>query len=122
VNAVDEQGGSVIDVDEEDTQRPQKRRRIGKLLLTRGLKTVGELWQEYEHGIQGKKAAKLWSSAERGQDKKLYSFRLHLWKQIQEYIMDAGLSEEKAIKCVQVTYGNNGESLTSIIRNIKKGK
>ena len=72
------------------------------------------LWDEYESGIDGGKAAKLLTAKERGKCKKVYSFRNRFWSVVEEMIR-RGRSSRTAIERIYSVLGE-GKSVTMILR------
>ncbi len=64
------------------------------------------LWGEYEHGIGGRKAARLFTSEERGRVKHKYHQRKIVWDCISLQVR-AGVTAQVAIDCVYIVYGVN---------------
>ena len=54
------------------------------------------VWHEYEFGVAGKKAAKLFTQAERGRNKFTYSLRKPFWKLVEE-MMRSGYNHSSTI-------------------------
>ena len=77
------------------------------------------LWQEYEVGIGGRKAAKDLTARERGLKhiKHKYYSRKFVWKVIIDHV-NRGYSASLAIDRIYATYGRN-RSITQIIRALK---
>jgi hypothetical protein len=76
------------------------------------------LWREYEEGLDGRKAAKLFTREERGRVKDKYSRRKVVWKLMQRLI-DAGHSHFTAADLIYRVYGQNS-SVTQIINRLKE--
>ena len=76
------------------------------------------LWQEYEFGIGGRKAAKEFSASERGRVKFNYSLRNHFWQLLKDMIR-RGYTHTAAIDKIYSVYGKN-LSTTRILREIWK--
>ena len=88
-----------------------------ELTLCRCPKSLHVLWQEYEFGVGGRKAAKLFSSSERGRVKFNYSLRNHFWNLMRNMLL-RGYSHSSAIDKIYRVYGNN-HSATKILRMIR---
>jgi len=76
------------------------------------------LWQEYEHGLDGRHAAKTFSEAEKGRVTSSYSKRNKVWKTIQRLINSRGVHHNIAIDTIYEVYGNI--SVTKIIKAIQR--
>jgi hypothetical protein len=80
-------------------------------------RTLAELWEEYQFGIGGRKAAKDWTAAERGNTrdgiKQKYYRRKFVWWTIEELIR-SGLARNVAIERIRSAYGHRC-SVTQII-------
>ena len=81
--------------------------------LYRSPKSLYDLWQEYQFGLNGEKAAKDFSSRERGKNKSMYCRRKVFWDVISTLIR-AGFTSDTAIDKVYQVYGR-GTSVTSIL-------
>ena len=71
------------------------------------------LWQEYTVGIAGRKAARMFSAAERGQVKHKFTRRKVVWQTI-DYLVLRGLQANGAIDWIYEVYGHEN-SVTNII-------
>tara|TARA_B110001452_G_scaffold79558_1_gene65063 strand:+ start:443 stop:2851 length:2409 start_codon:yes stop_codon:yes gene_type:complete len=78
------------------------------------------LWMEYEFGLGGKKAAKLFTDKERGADRSRYSKRLIFWSKISEMIR-SGWTSTAAINAVTEHYGTD-LSVSKIILKMQKDR
>ena len=76
------------------------------------------LWQEYEHGLDGRKPAKDFNDAERGQVSSTYSKRNHVWQLIRRLINQRDVHYSVAIDTIYEVYGNT--SVTKIIKAIQR--
>jgi hypothetical protein len=74
--------------------------------LSRNPKTLYVLWEEYTVGLGGFKAARLFTTAERGRSKFTYCRRKHVWDNISELIR-AGYTSETAIDKIYKAYGES---------------
>ena len=81
-------------------------------------KSLHVLWEEYEFGVGGRKAAKLFSSRERGRVKFNYSLRNHFWL-LMSRMIQRGYTHTAAIDKIYNVYGTN-LSATQILREIRK--
>ena len=82
-------------------------------------RTLFVLWQEYEFGIAGKKAAKLFTPRERGRSKYAYSLRKSFWDLVVSMISH-GYNHNTAIDKIYEVYGNL--SVVKILRLIRTDK
>lgn len=76
-----------------------------------------QLWDEYQVGLNGNKAARLFTRAERGKCKDLFSFRNVFWSTIVK-LVDRGEPYQVAIDRIYNLYGAN-KSVSTIIRAIR---
>jgi hypothetical protein len=80
-----------------------------------------ELWQEYQVGIGGRKAARLFTSRERGgKSKYKYHRRLVIWRVISGLVR-GGMTADAAIDSIYAIYGHQ-TNVTIIINRIRKQK
>jgi hypothetical protein len=77
------------------------------------------LWEEYEHGLDGCKAAKNFNPTERGRVASTYSKRNLMWHLISRLINSRGIHYSAANDCIYEVYGNI--SVTTIVKAIQKG-
>ena len=66
------------------------------------------LWNEYEVGVGGNKAAKEFTAAERGRVKSKYCRRKKFWVAM-ERLIGAGADSNTAIRRIYEVYGNNSK-------------
>jgi hypothetical protein len=85
--------------------------------LSANPRTLYSLWAEYKNGIGGRKAARLFSRAERGKVKYKYSRRKVVWDCIST-LVGAGLTSQVAIDRIYQVYGEN-TAMTKIINMMK---
>ena len=78
------------------------------------------MWMEYELGIGGKKATKLFTSKERGKDRYRYSKRLIFWEKI-ALMVRAGWTSTTSINKVINHYGTN-LSVTRLLKAMQKDR
>jgi hypothetical protein len=83
-------------------------------------RTLYLLWGEYEHGIGGRKAARLFSRAERGKVKHKYHRRKIVWDLIATLVR-AGVTAHVAIDRLYLVYGAN-TTVTRIINRMKQDR
>ena len=88
--------------------------------LKKNPKCLHTLWMEYEFGLGGKKAAKMFTASERGRCKYSYCNRLVFWKKISEMVR-AGWNSTAAIEKVTTQYGSN-LSVTKVLSQMRKDK
>jgi hypothetical protein len=83
-------------------------------------RTLYNLWEEYKHGIGGRKAACLFTSQERGKVKHKYHRRKAVWDCISA-LVGAGVSSQVAIDRIYSVYGL-GTPVTRIIIQLKRDR
>jgi len=83
-------------------------------------RSLHDLWCEYQHGIGGRKAARLFSHSERGRVKYKYSRRKVVWDLIAKLVR-AGHTADAAIDMIHAAYGGSS-SVTAIINGLKRDK
>ena len=88
--------------------------------LSRGPKTIHDLWQEYQHGIGGRIAAKNFRPTERGRCKFTYSKRNVIWQIIKDLVL-AGIDSDVACDRFYQAYGHN-KSVTYITDRVYADK
>jgi len=76
-------------------------------------KTLHDLWNEYEFGAPGKKAAKDFTPGERGKVKYVYYKRNFVWKKVSELVR-SGMTAQTACDAIYNVYGQN-KTVTQII-------
>eukprot|EP00944_MAST-04C_sp_MAST-4C-sp1_P001285 g1285.t1 len=81
--------------------------------------TIGMLWQEFQTGIGSNKAAKSFTSYDRGKNRYVYSRRKVFWD-IMVKLIEEGYSATSALANIDVVYGFGGASVSKIIRRIRK--
>jgi hypothetical protein len=81
-------------------------------------RTLYELWQEYQVGIGGRKAARLFSAEERGRSKYKYSRRNVVWKLVAK-LVNAGLTSQVACDRIYTVYGES-TTITTIVNKLKE--
>jgi hypothetical protein len=80
-------------------------------------RTLYLIWDEYQQGIGGRKAARLFSREERGRVKHKYHRRKVIWDCIGALVR-AGFTAQVAIDRVYLVYGEN-TTVTRIINQMK---
>jgi hypothetical protein len=88
--------------------------------LTANPRTLHLLWEEYEHGIAGRKAARLFTREERGRVKHKYCRRKLVWNCIATLVR-AGFTAQVAIDRIYQVYGENA-TVTTIINRMKQDR
>ena len=83
-------------------------------------RSLHDLWREYQHGVGGRKAARLFSYTERGRSKHRYSRRKLVWDLVSGLIRQ-GHTAETSIDKIYDVYGGQ-TSVTSIINGLKRDK
>ena len=83
-------------------------------------RSLYDLWQEYQHGIGGRKPARLFSHSERGHVKHKYHRRKIVWD-IVSGIVRQGHTSDAAIDRLHAIYGAQ-TSVTNIINGLKRDK
>jgi hypothetical protein len=83
-------------------------------------KNLHHVWQEWEQGVNGGKAAKLWTHAERGTNTSTYSDRKKLCTAI-DYLVKRGHSADNAIDMLYKKYGE-GASVNGILKGLEADK
>jgi hypothetical protein len=61
---------------------------------------IHSLWEEYEHGLDGRKAAKNFNLTERGRVASTYNKRNLVWHFISRLINNRGIHYSAAIDCI----------------------
>lgn len=88
--------------------------------LSRNPRCLHTLWMEYEFGLGVRKAAKMFTPAERGRCKFTYCNRLIFWKKVSEMVR-AGWTSTHAIETIISHYGSN-LSATQVLKQMRKDK
>jgi len=101
---------------------PFRARRTAWPTLCPNVNCLMSLWTEYEFGIGGRKAAKNWTPAERGnpKQKQTYYRRNCIWK-IQLHLINKGHRIEAANALIRQTYGQN-TSMTNVSKCIVRDR
>jgi hypothetical protein len=87
-------------------------------LLSKCPKTLHALWDEYEKGIGGNKAAKDFTSEERGKCTSTYSKRSYVWNTVKEMVL-RGWDAKAACSEIYNIYGQS-LSVTKIIDQLRR--
>ena len=101
-------GGGGGDDDPEDSTVPYE------AMLSNCPRSLFELWQEYEFGLQGQKAAKRFTSRERGRHKYKYHRRKVVWDTILR-LLGRGHSIHTAVGEIERVYGEGKLCLHKLI-------
>ena len=107
------QGHNLDGDDEEEAAREIEEPRAQ---LYRGVKSLYDLWQEYEYGLGGNKAARDFTSKERGKCKFIYSRRKVFWDTVSKLIR-AGHTSDSAIDQIYNIYGRS-QGVTYILKKL----
>lgn len=83
-------------------------------------RTLNRLWEEWMHGIDGRKAARLFTPTERGKEKHKFHRRKVIWDLINGLIRQ-GNTANQSIERIYNVYGQ-GSTVTSIINSIKRDR
>ncbi|KAI2492284.1 hypothetical protein MHU86_22256 [Fragilaria crotonensis] len=83
-------------------------------------RSLHDLWQEYQHGVGGRKAARLFSHSERGRSKHRYHRRKIVWDLIAGLVMQ-GHTADAGIDRIYAVYGGQ-TSVTNIINGLKRDR
>ena len=83
-------------------------------------RSLHDLWQEYEFGVGGRKAAKLFSYSERGRSKHKFHRRKIVWDLISGLVRQ-GHTADSGIDRIYAVYGGQ-TSVSNIINGLKRDK
>ena len=83
-------------------------------------RSLHDLWQEFQHGVGGRKAARLFSYSERGRSKFKYCRRKVVWDLIAGLVRQ-GHTADAGIDRIYAVYGGQ-TSVTNIIAGLKRDK
>ena len=89
--------------------------------LSQGPKSIMQLWQEYQVGLNGNKAARLFTPNERNSSrdiKQKYYRRNKVWE-LMDRLIRSGLSVDAAIARIHGAYGSN-LTMTVLVQEIIK--
>ena len=78
------------------------------------------LWDEYEKGLNGQKAARDYTPAERGANKHTYSLRNVFWGAVECFIR-RGQTSDTAIDRILSVYGRD-KSVTAVLKAMKRDR
>lgn len=93
---------------------------LRKAKLYRNPKSLYILWQEYEHGVGNRKAAKDFSRDERGKCRYSYCRRNVFWDLVSTMVR-RGHTANSAIDKIYIVYGHR-TSVTDILKNLVRDK
>jgi hypothetical protein len=93
---------------------------VGGATLSPLPRTLYDLWVEYTTGIGGRKAARDFTSFERGRNKYRFYRRKHVWD-IVSNLVNAGVNSRVAVDRIYNHYGAN-KSVTRVIQDIMADK
>jgi hypothetical protein len=88
--------------------------------LSKHPKDLFHMWEEYQFGIEGRKAARKFSIKERGRNRFTYNRRKIVWDKISELIRE-GHSHLTAIDEIYDTYGRDA-TVTTIINKLRSDR
>ena len=83
-------------------------------------RSLHDLWQEYQHGVGGRKAARLFSYSERGRSKHRYHRRKIVWDLIGGLVRQ-GHTADASIDRIYAVYGGQ-TSVSNIINGLKRDR
>ena len=111
----------------EQAQAVMENQEAGSASLSPAPKTLHELYTEWQYGIGGRKAARLWNSRERSQQaggiKQKFYRRSVVWKTINR-LVNKGCHIQEAIHMIKDAYGHNctiSEYINKIIQDRQNG-
>ena len=80
--------------------------------------TIFNLWEEYQHGLGGRKAARIFTPQERGRNKFKYSRRKVIWETIATFLVRSGFTANVAMDRIYQIYRGNS-TVTTIINRLR---
>jgi hypothetical protein len=83
-------------------------------------RSLHDLWQEFQHGVGGRKAARLFSHSERGRSKHRYHRRKIVWDLVAGLVRQ-GHTADAGIDRIYAVYGGQ-TSVTNIINGLKRDR
>jgi Transcriptional activator of glycolytic enzymes len=116
IRAMPVQEGQIVQAGDEG--QGEKCNLVGAPLLSPTPRNLHILWQEFQFGIGGRKAAKLFTREERGRCKYTYHRRKVVWDRIQTMIRE-GHTSETAIDTIYDRFGRE-KSVTKIINEMRR--
>ena len=90
-----------------------------RAVLCKRPKSLHVVWHEYEFGVGGKKAAKLFTHEERGRNKFTYCLRKPFWELVEDMIRH-GYNHNTAIDKIEDEHRNM--TVTATLQAIKKAR
>ena len=96
---------------------PQAQVQLGAASLSPTPRDLYILWQEYQHGIGHRKAARLFTAYERGRVKHKYTRRKVIWDCVNR-LVNSGLMANVAIDRIYQVYGRTS-TVTQIINRMR---
>ncbi len=87
--------------------------------MVKAIKDLHVLWDEYESGIGGNKAAREFTAMERGNVKFIYCRRKIVWDVI-DNMCNRGISSDAAIDLILKECGGSKTTVSAVISNLKK--
>ncbi len=108
------------DANAENNNGDAQRQIIFAATLSANPRSLHVLWEEYEQGIGGRRAARLFTRDERGRVKHKYHRRKMVWDLI-SILVRGGLTAQVAIDRIYDFYGR-AESVTTIINKMKNDR
>jgi hypothetical protein len=113
----DDDGGSEADeADDVNNGQIQNHQLSDNATLSKTPRDLFALWEEYDKGVDGRKAARLFTPQERSQSKYTYCRRNVIWQLISRIINHTGYDYRSAIEKIYEVYGY--ESLTKLQKKI----
>jgi hypothetical protein len=83
-------------------------------------RSLHDLWQEFQHGVGGRKAARLFSHSERGHSKHCYH-RQKIARDLVAGLVQQGHRADAGIDRIYAVYGGQ-TSVTNIINGLKRDR
>ena len=117
---VQRRGGDDNEIEPNDNNNIDRQHVLYAGTLSKHPKDLYSLWQEYQFGIEGRKAARKFSIKERGRNPFTYNRRKIVWDKILELIRH-GHSHLTAIDQIYETYGRDA-TVTTIINRLRSDR
>jgi len=105
---------------ENDATTQQGNQQGAVAALSPTVRNLYELWHEYQHGIGGRKAARLFTAQERGQMKHKYTRRKVVWDCV-DRLVRSGITANVAIDRIYAVYGQSSP-VTVVINKLRKDR
>jgi Pre-mRNA cleavage and polyadenylation specificity factor len=109
-----------IAAEENNLTMEQENQQAAVAALSPNVKCLYELWHEYQHGIGGRKAARLFTAQERGRVKHKYTRRKVVWDCVDQLVR-SGITANAAIDRIYAVYGQSSP-VTVIINKLRKDR